>query len=92
MKAAFDDTEKFMIENFAHTKADTKSSFNQTYRIDADRVQIEELTGKSFDLNGALTTNHLMFIDNGFSITFFRMFLECFQKCKCGVVGCENSI
>ena len=91
MKAAFNDTEKFVIENFTHVKVDTQS-FNQTYRIDADRAQIETLTGKSFDSNNALTTNHLMFIDNGFSITFFRLFLQCFQKCKCGDRDCTNNI
>jgi hypothetical protein len=92
MTALFNDTEKQILELFAHTKVEDSQAYNPEYRIDADRVQIETLTGLKFDANGELRTNHLQFNDNGMSVSFFRLFLECFDMCKCGDKNCTNEI
>ena len=91
----FKDTEKQVLELFAHTLDNDSKSFNPEYRISSDQVQIESLTGKQFFMKDGkmiLLTDHLCFVNDGMNISFFRMFLECFSKCRCGKSGCTNEV
>ena len=91
----FEDTEKQILELFAHTLDKDSKSYNPGYLISADHVQIESLTGRMFFMKDGkmiLLTDHLYFEDDGMNISFCRLFLECFSTCRCGNSECNNEL